>query len=344
MLRSVANWCRQLAARPPTGWYPLLAVQYLTYACDFACPYCSDGEGNPYPRLQSPILPASTMLELLRRIRGHCDFLVLTGGEPLLYPDVDEVLAGLPGLGFDGVVFTTNGHDLHEHLDAVAASVTYLVVSLETLDHEKADRIFGRGPGTLARILDNLERAASRPGRGYEIIVSAVATPEVLDDLPAVYAWSVARGFRFALCPQLVGVKAHPDLAGNPAYRRIYDLLIEGKRRGEPVNGTVAYLQHMRDLTKFDCRASTVLAVDPQGHVFYPCLERGRTAGSLLDHDLHELRRMGRRDHGPEPVCDNRCHSACALSLSLSLNRPWTMLPEVWHQGREALWRWRRGL
>jgi hypothetical protein len=24
-------------------WRPLLAVYYLTYSCDFRCPYCSDG-------------------------------------------------------------------------------------------------------------------------------------------------------------------------------------------------------------------------------------------------------------------------------------------------------------
>ncbi|MBI4678202.1 MAG: hypothetical protein HY748_11525 [Elusimicrobia bacterium] len=41
---------------------------------------------------------------------------------------------------------------------------------------------------------------------------------------------TAARGFRFALCPQLQGVKAHPGLGGHAGYRRLYDHLIAEKR------------------------------------------------------------------------------------------------------------------
>jgi MoaA/NifB/PqqE/SkfB family radical SAM enzyme len=32
-------------------WRPILGVYYLTYACEFRCPYCCDGSGTPYYRL-----------------------------------------------------------------------------------------------------------------------------------------------------------------------------------------------------------------------------------------------------------------------------------------------------
>jgi hypothetical protein len=64
--------------------------------------------------------------------------------------------------------------------------------------------------------------------------------------------------------------------------------------------------------------------------VFYPCLEIGKVAGNLLeDADLHKLRAEGIRRHGPEPTCGNQCHSACALGLSLILDRPLTAISEV---------------
>lgn len=339
MWRSVRNYLAQALGDDPRGWHPLLAVYYLTYACDFRCPYCSDGAQQPYYRLRSPVLPAEQALELLRRVRRHSDYLVLTGGEPLKHPGLDAVLEGLPAVGFDGVVLTTNGHDLEPHLARVARAIRYLVFSLDTLDHARADACFGRGPGTLARILANIDRAdALRPRAGFEIVLSALATPDNLEDLYGVYDYARRRGFRFALCPQLQGVKAHPALHHNPAYRALYDHLIREKRRGGPVNGSVLYLEHMRDLRKFDCKPSTVLALSPTGDVFYPCLERGTVAGNLLEqNDLHAIRAAGRERHGPEPRCDNRCHSACALGFAMILSHPLSLAHEAMLGARNRL-------
>jgi hypothetical protein len=81
-----------------------------------------------------------------------------------------------------------------------------------------------------------------------------------------------------------------------------------------------------------------VLATTPAGEVFYPCLERGTLAGSLLEHaDLDAIRAEGRARHGPEPRCGEQCHSPCALSFALLLDRPWTALDEAWRVARGAL-------
>jgi len=77
--------------------------------------------------------------------------------------------------------------------------VSHLVFSLDTLDHAKADAWYGVGPGALARILANIDAAAREPGRDYEIVVSAVITPDNLDDLDEVYAF--ARRAAFASPP-----------------------------------------------------------------------------------------------------------------------------------------------
>lgn len=330
MLVTLRNSLVHMRTRDPARWRPLLAVYYLTYACNYRCPYCSDGAGTPYYRLASPVLPAADVLRLLSSIRRYADFLVLTGGEPLRYAELDDVLRSLPALGFDGVVLTTIGDEIDRHLAAINRAVKHLVFSLDTLDESKADRWLGAGPGRYARILRQIEAARTFPDRKYEIIVSSVATEENLADLHDVYEYARSRGFRFALCPQLEGVKAPARFNGDPDYRGLFDFLIDRKRRGEKVYGTVAYLEHMRDLTKFSCRPSTVLAVSPTGDVFYPCLEIGQVAGNLLSEpDLDRIRAAGRNKFGREPACDTRCHSACALGLSLAFNHPCSVVQEI---------------
>ncbi len=330
MWRSVVNYAHHVASPSPRGFHPLLAVHYLTYACQFRCPYCSDGKGVPYHALSSPILRAPDTLKLLERVRRRCDWVVLTGGEPLNHPDVDRVLTELPRIGFDGVVFTTIGAALDEHLDSVAAGVSDLVVSLDTLDSEKGDRWLGR-PGTHRRILENVELAARRPRRRYRVIISSVATPDNLPDIGDVHRFAREYGFRHAVSAQLVGVHPNPALRGNPEYRALFDQVIAAKRQGHDVEGSIPYLEHMRDFIQFRCVPSTVLALSPTGDVYYPCLELGNVAGNLLaEPDLDVIRASGRARHGPEPRCGNRCQSPCALSFALIVARPAIVLDEMW--------------
>lgn len=330
-MKSVRNYFLHLLLRHQgQRWDPILSVYYLTFECQFRCPYCSDGAGKPYYRLRSPVLPAERVLAILREIRRHCSYLVITGGEPVQHPEFEQVLQGLPKLKFRGVILTTNGYGLAPFLPAAAGAVTDLVFSLQTMDPERGDRWYGYGKGTHRKILDTIEQAAAVPGRRYRIIISSVVTPENIHDLYGVYEYAQARGFRLAACPQLVGVKAHAELAEHPEYRKFYDFLIREKRRGAKIQGTVDYLEYMRDLRKFNCRPFTMLVVAPTGEVFYPCLELGNFAGNLLEEpDLHRLRQKGQAQFGPQPQCDTRCHSACALGFSRLLAQPWSALHEA---------------
>jgi hypothetical protein len=71
MLQTAINFLHHLRAGDGQAWRPLLAVHYLTYACAFRWPYCSDGTGTPYHALHEPALGAAENLEILRRIQCH---------------------------------------------------------------------------------------------------------------------------------------------------------------------------------------------------------------------------------------------------------------------------------
>ncbi len=329
-MNAVGSFLYHLWIDSPHKWHPVLSVYYLTYACDFRCPYCSDGAGKPYYWLRSPTLPGARVIELLRIIRRLCGYLVITGGEPLQHPDFAQVMEGLPALKFRGVILTTNGLAVDRFLPAVARSVHHLVFSLQTLDADRGDRWYGQGKGIHQRVLENIRRAARYPGRRFEIVISSVVTPDNIDDLYGVYHYAKEHGFRLAACPQLVGVKAHPSLEGDPSYRRFYDFLIAEKKKGGRIQGTVDYLEHMRDFRKFSCHPFTMLVVSPAGDVFYPCLEIGHFAGNLFTEDnLHHLRQQGCQRFGPQPACDTRCHSACALGFARLLENPASLFHEA---------------
>lgn len=329
-MNATRSFLYHLLVDSPRRWHPILGVYYLTYACPFRCPHCSDGAGQPYYQLRSSVLPAAEALRLLARMRQHCEYLVITGGEPLQHPEIRQVIAGLQKLRFRGVTLTTNGHDLHLCLSEIVSSVRELVVSLQTLDSERADRWYGTGTGTHAQVLRNLDRAKEHAHRTCDIVISSVVTPENIEDLLDVFRYTQARGFRFAACPQLVGVKAHPAVTDNKEYRRFYDVLIAEKRRGARIHGTVDYLEFMRDLRKFSCRPFTMLVVSPSGEVFYPCLEIGHPVGNLLkEESLHRLRQDGRTRFGPQAECGTQCHSACALGFARLLARPTSLLHEA---------------
>lgn len=304
-------------------WYPMLSVYYLTYHCQFRCPYCSDGSGKPYYEIDFDEPNGETALKILRKIRQYCDRVVITGGEPLEHPEFSYVMENIPQLKFKEVVLTTNGYDMDTYLSTAAKAVDTLVFSIDTLDHKKADSWNGIGPGSLKKILTNIQQAQEQNGKRYRICISSVVTPGNIDDLYQVYEFARQHNYEFAAAPHLEGVKANKRLINNPTYYRFFDFLKEEKQKGRPVFGIPLYLEYMRDLKHFKCYPFTMLVVGPGGQVFYPCLEIGNHAGNILEvNSLHRLRQRGIDMFGPQPRCDTRCHSACALGFSLFFKNP----------------------
>lgn len=311
----------------PKRWYPFLAVYYLTYACNFRCSYCSDGSGTPYYELPNNPVEAEKVIEIFKRIRKYCNTLVITGGEPLNYPDFKKVISKIKSLKFKEVVLTTNGHSLDKYIYDIKDNINNLVISIDTLDIQKANNNIGLGQGVFEHILDNLKLATKLSKGNYKIEISSVVTPENINDLYEVYEFSQLNGYTFAAAPQLEGVKANKNLENNNDYYLFYDFLIKEKKRGRKVFGSTLYLEYMRDLKKFNCNPFTMLVVSPDGEIFYPCLEIGNYIDNILnDNNLHKIKTIGKQKFGQKPNCGNQCHSACALGFSLLLKHPYTAL------------------
>lgn len=74
--------------------------------CDFRCPFCHNGELvlSPAPAQ----MDQEELLAFLKKRRGLLDGVCITGGEPLLRPDLPQFLEAIKALGYP-VKLDTNG-------------------------------------------------------------------------------------------------------------------------------------------------------------------------------------------------------------------------------------------
>lgn len=136
--------------------------------CNFRCTYCMPRETfhDNYRFLKSSERLSFDEIVRLARLfvqLGVCK-VRLTGGEPLLRPNVAELVGELTALdGVRDVALTTNGVLLAQHAAELKANGLHrITVSLDTLDPEIFKRMSG-GFAECARVLDGI-RAAQDAG------------------------------------------------------------------------------------------------------------------------------------------------------------------------------------
>jgi len=137
----------------------------VTDRCNFRCVYCMPKTvfGRDYPFLErAEILTFEEIARLARVFRGlGVEKIRLTGGEPLVRRNIEqliEMLASIPGLD---LTLTTNGSFLKRKAHALkAAGLQRITVSLDSLD----DTVFRRLNDVdfpVAKVLEGIEAAAA---------------------------------------------------------------------------------------------------------------------------------------------------------------------------------------
>ena len=148
---------------------PHIAVYYVTMQCNLNCAYCEDF-GSRRNHLVTPAPPLEDAKHILKVIRTGVDRLWLTGGEPLMHPQILELLQyAREELRFKEISLITNGTLLgnvvaslreaistndgiaspHLHLRAVQVSarndiLSYLdnlIISLDSVDPQALNTV-----------------------------------------------------------------------------------------------------------------------------------------------------------------------------------------------------------
>ncbi len=174
----------------------------LTDRCNLRCTYCMPADGLPWTPADD-LLSADEIVRLIGiavRELGVTS-VRFTGGEPLLRPDLVEIVARTAALEpRPEISLTTNGIGLESRAVALRhAGLDRINVSLDALDDDAFTRI-ARRP-LLHRTLAGID-AAVAAGIG-PVKINAVLVPDVDVDPAELLEWALARGHELRFIEQM---------------------------------------------------------------------------------------------------------------------------------------------
>lgn len=322
--------CRERLLRP------LAVTYYITTQCNLNCTYCEDF-GARRNAQNIPPLALEDALRVLRVIRTATDQVILTGGEPLLHPQIDELVDRTRReIGFRGITLLTNASLLHHH-EAILPNLTRLVVSLDSTDREEWTSIIHVADETTDRILENICRYAGMQAQfDYRMILNCVITPQTLPGARAVLQFCQENGLLVSFSPQAVMNWPSYDLLVSEEYKAFLTEVIAQKQRGAPILGSMAYLRTLLDFHPYACYPTLVPRVLPAGELVYPCRPiqkenngHGGVPCNLLEvRNWKEAMQRALEAFGSPPLVCSSCYQQCFAEPSLMQARPVEWLNE----------------
>jgi GTP 3',8-cyclase len=226
----------------------------LTDVCDLACIYCRPDKradkANGYVDDALDLEAWKTMVAGL--VRAGVRRVRLTGGEPLLHPEVVDVVRFLGSLGLDDLALTTNATRL-ERLAAPlrAAGLRRVNLSIDTLDPERFRRMTRGG-----RLDVVLRGAMAAVAAGFDEIKLNVVVVRGENDgeLEELVRWAWGHG----IVPRFLEVMAIGEgaklqdrvVTASEMRTRLAHLVAEGEARREANRGPAKYLVSRGDPSK----------------------------------------------------------------------------------------------
>jgi len=180
LLRKKLSRGRELRGQ---GWAapPVSLSLQPTLACNLACRMCiqngPQGYLDPADPLKKARLPAATWSRFLEQAASFHPYVHIWGGEPLLYPEIDEMVDVIRALDLP-LALTTNAVAGRKHLETLAG----LDVLRISVDGPEAvhDRVRGR-PGTFAAVKDLILTVAAERDRRQKVRPWIVTNTVIID-------------------------------------------------------------------------------------------------------------------------------------------------------------------
>ncbi len=327
---------------------PLVSVFHLTGRCNLNCVYCEDyGARRPNDGLaELGVLSLEQANRVLAVLRQASPALILTGGEPLLYPDIDALVDQIRQRHrFRHLTLLTNGLLLGRHA-SLLPQLDRLVISLDSLDRERWGQTIGAGSGAAGQIIDTLADLAGRQkAYSFELIANCVVTPETLADAGAVLDFCLARGISFAFSPQSFNNWPRYELLVAADYRAFVERVKSAKSQGRKILGSWAYLELVKNFLPYNCYPTLVPRVLPDGSLVYPCrpIERsgtphgGRPCNLTRLTSWQEAVAQAEEQFGDPPLSCASCFQQCYAEPSLMQAQPLAWLGEMVRYRRASI-------
>jgi MoaA/NifB/PqqE/SkfB family radical SAM enzyme len=276
--------------------HPVLAHLIPTRRCNLSCSYC-----NEYDDFSKPVPPA----ELCRRIDKLADLgtniISMSGGEPLLHPELDNLIARVRSHGcISGMI--TNGYlltpDRIKRLNR--AGLEHMQISI---DNAKPDDVSKKSLKVLDKKLRMLAEYAEFHVNINSVVGGGIHNPE---DALLVGKRAVELGFT-----STVGIIHDHDGQLRPLSGSEREVFLQMKQMGKKNYARLNFFQdniaHGRE-NHWRCRSGArYLYVCEDGLVHYCSQQRGYPAIPLEQYTVEDIR----REFITEKGCAPRCTIAC---------------------------------
>lgn len=269
--------------------------------CNLACAYC-----NEYDDYSKPV-PLATMqrrLELLGKLKTGV--ITISGGEPLLHPELDEIIRGIRETGaLAGLI--TNGYLLTP--DRVrklnAAGLDYLQISI---DNVMPDEVSKKSLKVLDKKLQVLAEHATFHVNINSVLGGGIRNPE---DALVVGKRAMELGFT-----STVGIIHDGDGQLRPLAARERHVFLEMKKFEKKHFSRFNHFQkNIADgkPSNWRCRAgSRYLYICEDGLVHYCSQQRGFPAKPLEEYTMEDIR----REYVTQKTCAPFCTVSCVHQVS----------------------------
>ena len=163
-----------------------VACTVFTGGCNFRCPFCHNALlVTKLP--EKPDYSEDEILSFLEKRTGLLDGVAITGGEPLLNPDIADFIRKIRSMGY-AVKLDTNG-SFPERLKAIAGEglVDYVAMDIKNRKEKYAETI-GLKNLDLSKIEESVEFLKSG-AVDYEFRTTVVEQFHTVEDIRAAAEW-----------------------------------------------------------------------------------------------------------------------------------------------------------
>ncbi len=314
---------RRRVARGDYKLRPLIGSYYVTHRCNLKCLYCTEH----YPIRDTVDLDTEGAFAVLKRLRREMSAIYFTGGEPLVRPDIVAILREARRLRFFPIYLGTNGLLLPLR-EEVLDYADRLIISLDSMNAAAWDKVLDAGPGQARRIYEIIAHyAREQRRRRVSIMVNCVITGDAIEEAYRVMEFCFRHDVVFAPVSATSDSLADRNLLARADYQRLVRHIVELKKRGYPILGSMESIETLLLGRPFPCYATAIPHVYPNGEVFFPCQPLGRIGGNLLDlGSVEAVYREGERKFGAWKECWRGCALNCYVLTASYMHHFWDQM------------------
>jgi MoaA/NifB/PqqE/SkfB family radical SAM enzyme len=293
--RRVREW-RMIARGVTSKDHPVMAHIIPIRRCNLSCTYC-----NEYDDFSKPV-PAAVMIERLDQLADlGTTIITFSGGEPLLHPELDGLIAHIRTRGIIACLIT-NGYLLTPQRirQLNDAGLDHMQISI---DNVMPDEVSKKSLKVLDRKLQMLSQYALFHVNINSVLGGGIHNPE---DALVVGKRAIELGFT-----STIGIIHDGDGQLRPIGDRERTVFLEMKKFEKKNFSQLNYFQdniaHGRP-SNWRCRAGArYLYICEDGLVHYCSQQRGFPAKPLEKYTVEDIRREYMTKKGCAPLCTISC-------------------------------------